>query len=228
MFIGHFALAFAAKKVTPNVSLGTLFAAVQFADLLWPTLVLTGVEQVAIRPGITAVTPLDFVHYPWSHSFVALLAWAAVCAVAYRFVRHGAWPAAIAIGALVLSHWVLDVASHRPDMPLTITGPERLGLGLWNSVSATLLVEGLMFGVGLLLYHRATIAVDPIGRAGLWSLVAFLAVVCLASVFGPPPPSTTAVAWSVQAIWILVAWAWWVDRHRRPRAPADRAGSIVP
>jgi hypothetical protein len=88
-------------------------------------------------------------------------------------------------------------------------------------VPATLLVEGLIFGIGVLLYYRSTRAVDRTGSVGLWSLVAFLAVVYLASVFGPPPPSTTAVAWSVQAIWLLVAWAWWVDRHRQPRAPID-------
>jgi hypothetical protein len=228
MFIGHFALAFATKKATPGVSLGTLFAAVQFADLLWPTLVIAGVEKVEIRPGITAVTPLDFVHYPWSHSLVALLAWSLVLACAYRFARHRTWWAATVIAALVLSHWVLDVVSHRPDMPLTITGPERIGFGLWNSVPATLVVEGLMFGFGVLLYDRSTRALDRIGRVGLWSLVAFLAIVYVASIFGPPPPSATAVAWSAQAIWLLVAWAWWVDRHRQPRAPADRAGSTAP
>jgi hypothetical protein len=73
MFIGHFAIGFAAKRAAPVVSLGTLFLACQLADLVWPTLVLAGVERFEIRPGITVVTPFDFVHYPWSHSLVALL-----------------------------------------------------------------------------------------------------------------------------------------------------------
>ena len=63
MFIGHFGVGFGAKRFAPAVSLGTLFLAAQFADLLWPTLLLLGVEEVRIDPGITVVTPLDFVHY---------------------------------------------------------------------------------------------------------------------------------------------------------------------
>jgi len=49
VFIGHFAVAFAAKRAVPEVSLGTLFLAAQLADLVWPTLVLLGFEQFAIR-----------------------------------------------------------------------------------------------------------------------------------------------------------------------------------
>ena len=68
MFIGHLGLAFGAKTAAPTVSLGTLFLACQFADLLWPMLVLLGVERVAIAPGATAMTPLDFVSYPYLFS----------------------------------------------------------------------------------------------------------------------------------------------------------------
>ena len=75
MFIGHFAVALGAKKVAPAVSLGTMFLAAQLADLLWPTFVLLGIERVEIAPGATAVTPLDFVSYPYSHSLLALALW---------------------------------------------------------------------------------------------------------------------------------------------------------
>jgi len=120
----------------------------------------------------------------------------------------------LTIAALVLSHWVLDVVSHRPDMPVTISGTERLGLGLWNSVSATVTVEVLLFALGVAMYCRTTKAADRLGQIGLWALVGFLAIVYFANVVGPPPPSSAAVAWTAQALWLLVAWAYWIDQHR--------------
>jgi len=214
MFIGHFAVALAAKRAAPRISLGTLFLAAQLADLVWPTLVLMGLETVEIRPGITAVSPFDFIHYPYSHSLVALSAWGAALAVVYRLARRsGVWEAAI-LPVVVLSHWILDVASHRPDMPLTIAGPERLGFGLWNSVTATIAIEFALFGIGLVLYVISTRARDRTGSVTFWSLVVFLSITYIASVFGPPPPSPPAVAWGAQSVWFLVAWGYWIDRHR--------------
>ena len=214
MFIGHFAVAFAAKRTAPELSLGTLFLAAQLADLVWPTLVLLGVEAFEIKPGATTVTPLEFTHYPWSHSLVALVGWGFLLAIVWLLVRRGTpWAALVIIGT-VLSHWVLDVISHRPDMPITVGGAARFGLGLWNSLPATVAVEGILFALCVALYARATKPLDGIGRWGLWSLVAFLAIAYLANLFGPPPPSTTVVAWMAQAMWLLVAWGYWVDRHR--------------
>lgn len=216
MFIGHFAVAFAAKRVVPAVSLGTLFAAAQLADLVWPTLVLLGIEKVEIAPGITAATPLDFVSYPYSHSLLALLVWGALFAGIHWAVRRGRLAPALVIAAVVVSHWLLDVLSHRPDMPLAFGVGPLLGLGLWNSIPATVVVEAGLFAAGVALYARATRPLDRIGSAGLWSLVAFLMVVYVANLLGPPPPSPEAVAWVAQSIWLLVAWGYWLDRHRGP------------
>ncbi|HEX6903061.1 MAG TPA: hypothetical protein VF789_25310 [Thermoanaerobaculia bacterium] len=217
MFIGHFALGMGAKKMVPEVSLGTLFLAGQFADLLWPTLLLAGVEVVRIQPGVTAVTPLDFVRYPYSHSLLALLVWAVLFSLAYLAFHRSRTAAAVTLGALVLSHWLLDFVVHRPDLPLTLGGSELFGLGLWDSLPATLAVELTLFAAGVALYARSTEALDRQGRWGFWSLVAFLLIVYFANLFGPPPPSVDAVAWTTQAMWLLVLWGWWVDRHRRPR-----------
>jgi hypothetical protein len=216
MFIGHFGLAFGAKKAAPAVSLGSLFLAGQFADLLWPTLLLLGIERVEVEPGVTAMTPLNFVSYPYSHSLLALSAWGLAAGIVYAVVRRARGLAALTLVALVVSHWVLDVVTHRPDMPLTLNGPARLGLGLWFSIPATLAVEFVLFGAGLAVYVRATSARDRIGSIGLWTLVAFLLIIYLAAAFGPPPPSATAVAWSAQALWLLVVWGYWVDNHRMP------------
>ena len=215
MFLGHFGLAFGAKKPAPGLSLGALFAASQFADLLWPTLLLLGYERVVIRPGITTVTPLDFVSYPYSHSLLALCAWAVLWLAIYLVLARTRIAASITIAALVLSHWLLDYVTHRPDLPLTPGGSARVGLGLWNSLPGTLIAEFAIFAAGLLLYLRATAPRDRAGSVGLWALAIFMMVVYLASVFGPPPPSPSAIAWTAQSMWLLVVWGYWVDRHRR-------------
>jgi hypothetical protein len=217
VFIGHFAVAFAAKRAVPEVSLGTLFLATQLADLVWPTFVLLGFEHFAIRPGITAVTPLEFTRYPYSHSLLGMAAWGALLGIAYLVLRRKP-AAALLLFIIVLSHWLLDFVTHRPDLRLVIAGTEHYGLGLWHSLIGTLAVEGLLFAVGVWIYVRATRPLDRIGRWALIALISFLVLVYLANVFGPPPPSIGAVVWSAQAIWLLVAWAYWIDRHRQNRA----------
>jgi hypothetical protein len=214
MFIGHFAVAFAAKRAAPAVSLGTLFLAAQLADLAWPNLVLAGIERVHLHPGATAVTPLDFESYPYSHSLLALAIWGALFALLHYLVRGRGKAAAWTVALVVVSHWVLDAIAHRPDMPLVPFGGPLVGLGLWHSVAATVVVEGGLFAAGVAIYLRATRARDRIGSVGLWALLAFLAIVYAANLLGPPPPSAEAVAWTAQAMWLLVLWAYWVDRHR--------------
>jgi hypothetical protein len=216
MFIGHFAVGFGAKRFAPAVSLGTLFLACQFADLLWPLLVIAGIEQVEIRPGVTAVTPLEFVSYPYSHSLIAGAAWGLFFAWVYVWLRKSRPSIGVVLAFVVVSHWVLDALSHSPDMPILIGGSLRVGLGLWNSLPATIAVEGLIFAAGLAYYVRSTRAVDRTGSAALWSLVGFLLLIYAANLFGPPPPSGMAAAWSALAMWLLVAWGYWIDRHRRP------------
>jgi hypothetical protein len=220
MFIGHFAAGFAAKSIlkksAPAVSLGTLFLAAQFIDLLWPTLLLAGIERVAIEPGNTAFTPLNFLFYPISHSLVAVVFWASILGMVVMLIRHNV-AAAITVGLLVLSHWFLDLLTHRPDLPLVPGGRVFVGLGLWNSVPWTLIIEGVMFILGVWLYLRATVAKNRTGTWALWGLVGFLAAMYLGNVFGPPPPSVGAIAWAGHAMWLLVLWGYWIDRNRTVR-----------
>jgi hypothetical protein len=217
MFIGHFALGLAAKRATPRVSLAVLFGAAQLADLVWPVLVVTGLEHVTIDPGNTAFTPLDFISYPYSHSLVFLLVWGAVLGVLYRRLAGASRGAVLLLAALVVSHWALDVLTHRPDMPFYPGGP-KIGLGLWNSVPATLTVELAMYGAGLWIYAGATRARDRIGRWAFGSLAVVLVVVYLASLAGPPPPSVSVLAGTAFfGVGLLVLWGGWVDRHRESR-----------
>jgi hypothetical protein len=214
MFIGHFGLALGAKRAAPSVSLAALFVACELADLVWPVLVIAGIERLEIRPGITAMTPLDFVSYPYSHSLLTLCLWGVALAAVYLAVTRASAAAGAVLAALVVSHWLLDVVTHRPDMPLTPWSGTRLGLGLWNSIPGTLIVEGVMFFAGLLLFLRAAPPPTRGRRIGLWALVAVLLILYLGNAFGPPPPSAAAVAWSANGIWLFVAWAYAIDRSR--------------
>jgi membrane-bound metal-dependent hydrolase YbcI (DUF457 family) len=217
VFLGHFALGFGAKRLQPTLSLGTLFLACQLADLLWPTLVLSGVERVMVEPGNTAYTPLRFAYYPYSHSLAALTVWALVVGAAYRAIREAPLRPALLLASLVLSHWLLDVATHRADMPFTIKGLTKVGFGLWQSVPWTIAIESVMFAAGVAVYARTTAPRDRAGTVGLWALAVFLAVVNLANILGPPPPSAAAVAWTAEAMWLLIAAGYYVDAHRRRR-----------
>lgn len=223
MFLGHLALAFGAKRAAPGVSLGTLVLASELVDYLWPIFLLLGIEHARIDPGNTAVTPLDFYHYPWTHSLVMGLAWGLGFAGIW-YLRKRDSRVALLLGALVVSHWVLDALSHRPDMPL-YPGGSRVGLDLWRSVAATLVVEGIMFAAGVTLYLKATRAVDRVGRFATYGLIAFLVIVYLANVFSPPPPSIQAVGWAGQAAWLLLLWAIWADRHRRAAPATPQPGA---
>ena len=217
MFIGHYALAFGAKRAAPRASLGVLVAAAQLCDLIWPIFVLLGWEEVRIAPGDTAVSPLAFVSYPWSHSLLAVAVWGLAATLVYGGLTRDR-KGAIIVGLLVLSHWVLDYVTHRPDLPLYPRGAARVGLGLWYSVAGTVVVEGLLFVVGLALYLTATRARDRVGRYALWSLVALLVLIYLSSGLGPPPPSPKAVGWFALSGWLVPFWAAWIDRHRVPAA----------
>jgi hypothetical protein len=213
MFIGHFAVGFAAKRFAPRSSEAVLLAAPLFADILWPVFLLLGWEQARIDPGNTRYTPLEFISYPWSHSLLMLCVWAtAFAAIYYAITRYS--PGAIAIWIGVVSHWVLDWVTHRADMPIYPGGP-RYGLGLWNSIAGTMLVEILMLAVGLWMYVGATRAKDRIGRWAFVAYVALLMLVYVLDAFGSVPGSMSEIAWAgVAAPVILLPWAWWFDRHR--------------
>jgi hypothetical protein len=215
MFIGHYGVAFAARRASPRTSLGVLVLAAQWVDLLWPIFLLLGWERVRIAPGNTRLTPLDFEYYPWTHSLAAALVWALLVggAIALRQGRR----AGLVVGACVASHWVLDLLVHRPDLPLMPGGATRVGLGLWNVPAAALALEALVFFGGLALYMRGTGPRTPGGRWGLVAFVAFLVLAEVSNILGPPPPSVTALAWVGLSLWLLVPWAAAFDRRRSLR-----------
>jgi uncharacterized membrane protein len=88
---------------------------------------------------------------------------------------------------------VLDWITHRADMPLYPGGP-KFGLGLWNSIGGTIVVELVVFFVGTWLYVKTTRARDKIGRWGLWAYIAFLLILYIGDRFSPPPENPHEIA----------------------------------
>ena len=213
MFLGHFGLAMAAKKIDKAPSLGTNFLAAQFIDLLWPFFLITGIEKVEIDPGNTAFTPLNFVSYPYSHSFLAVLVWGILFALVYYLFRKKT-TAAILLGTLVISHWLLDLLTHRPDLPLAFGESPKYGLGLWNNISATVLVELAIFVAGVFLYLRSTRSLNRWGIISFSLLVVFFLAIYFMNLFGDPPPNAEVIGYVGLAQWIFIAWGYWVDANR--------------
>ena len=215
MFIGHFGAGFAGKKFEKSTSLGTYFLAAQWVDLVWPILLLLGVEKAKIKPGTTAVTPLDFTYYPFSHSLFGVIVWAVLFAFVYFLIRKKLKNALI-LGALVISHWFLDLLVHIPDLPIFPGYNLKVGLGIWNSLPATLIVEGLIFVVGVYLYFQATKAKNKTGLYSLIGLIVFLVLMYISNLVGPPPPSIEAIGIVGNAEWLIILWGYWIDKNREP------------
>ena len=218
MFLGHIAVGLAGKRFAPRASLATLLFAPMFLDYLWPIFLLLGWEKVRIDPGNTLVTPLAFDSYPWSHSLHMTLFWSGLVGIVFRTVTRDT-RGAIWVGIAVASHWVMDWITHRPDLPLWPSGP-LVGLGLWNSVAGTVLLELALFVFGLWLYMRDTRPRGARGRLSLWSLVVavtLLYFVNLASNLAPMPAgvSSNTIAMMALVLWIFIPWAWWIDYTRR-------------
>jgi hypothetical protein len=214
MFVGHFALGFAGKRVAPQVPLFVLFLAAQLADTLWPVLVAFGAERVRIEQNSNPFLVLNFISYPYSHSLLLLAVWGIALAAIYRASVKTDAAVGPLLFALVVSHWVLDWITHRPDMPL-YPGGATFGLGLWNSVAGTVTIELVMFAAGVWIYARATRARDAIGRWAFVGLVALLLLAYVSSLGGTAPPSIAALA-IVALIGAAITFvlAWWVERHR--------------
>ena len=212
MGIGHLAVGFAARRAAPAVPLAVLLLAATLLDVLLGAFLLLGLEHARIVPGVTAASPIDLYDYPFSHSLVAAALWSVLFAALFSLYRRNRGAALIA-AACVLSHWVLDVISHRPDVPVALHGP-FLGLGLWNSVPATIVVEEGMLAAGVVLYLRGTTAKNRGGTWGLGALVALMAVLGAAGYLGPPPPNITPVAVANVASVLLLLVVHAVDRQR--------------
>jgi hypothetical protein len=227
VFLGHYGVALALKRAEPKLSLGTLFLAVQLADVLWCAFLLLGWEHVRIIPGYTAVTPFEFYDYPISHSLLGLTLWGVVAAAVYYSwptrdtTRH--WQAAALVGMAVLSHYPVDVLVHVADLPISGNDSRKLGLGLWNHPVATLAAELIFLLAGVVVYIVFRSRRHPVRVVRLAVLLLVLVGTYVASRYGPLPTGITSLAIGGIVLFLaLAALASWADRRATPEELAAR------
>jgi membrane-bound metal-dependent hydrolase YbcI (DUF457 family) len=214
MFIGHFAVGLGAKKIAPELNLGILFIACQLLDLIWPVLVLMGIEKVSVDHLATVVTPLNFEYYPFSHSLVMTIVYSLLVGIVaglfFKSKRLG-----FVLGLVTASHWVLDFVTHRPDMPIWFEG-QKVGLGLWNSFTLAVSIELLIFAVGIFFYVKSKTSMSRKRKIWFWSLILFFLVIYAGNIFGPKPPAdapSAMIAGPALAMWLIVLWGYLVDKR---------------
>jgi len=216
MFIGHYAVSLALRKVEKNASLGMLFLAVQFVDILFFTFVLLGLERINIVKNFTPSTHFELIYMPYTHSLAASFLWAGLVYLAFRLLTPSASSTALVMALAVLSHWFLDVIVHTPDLPLWDNTSPKVGFGLWHNPIATYMVEAALILMGLWLYLRSTTATSLIGKYGMGAFVTALLLVNAVNLFGPPV-SESKVAFAVSALMIYFVFAGaahWLDGKR--------------
>ena len=216
MFVGHYAAGFALKTFEKRVSLGVLFLAVQFVDILFFPLVLLGVERMNLVENFTQSTHFELVYMPYTHSLLASVFWSVAAYALFRWVFVKNNSVAIVVGLAVFSHWILDLIVHTPDLPLWSDASMKLGFGLWNNAIATYALEAIILLVALWAYLRSTTATTPLGKRGMVIFVVFLLLANVANVFGPyQGDSQLLVAVSaLVAYFLFAAVAFWLDSKR--------------
>ncbi len=212
MFIGHYGLGLASKKISPAIKLGTAILAAQFLDLLWPVFTLLGWERFSIVPGNPKLTQLNFESYPYSHSLMGSIVLAIAFALAYFIIKKD-FKTSVIYGLLVFSHWLLDFITHQPDLPLTYGSSEKVGLGLWNHPAAAIIIECMIYGAGIYLYFKSTKPVNRKGTILIWVMLSLLLIFYIMNLVGPPPPSPEMVSWSALSLWLFVFLGYWIDRN---------------
>lgn len=214
MLVGHFAVGLAAKRIAPLVSVGTLVLASTMADLLWCIFMIAGIEHVQFKSGVGAANYFAAPDIVMSHSLLMDGVWAGLLASVY-FLRRRSSRGAWVVFGVVVSHWLLDWISHPPDMPISPGLQVYLGLGLWGSIPAAVIVEGGFWLLAVIIYSRATQAKNRIGSYAYWSVVALLTLAWYNNLAGPPPRDPHAAPFvSLLFFSMAVAWAYWMDRAR--------------
>lgn len=216
MFVGHYAASFALKSFQKKASLGILFLAVQFVDILFFPFVQLGIERMNVVEHFTASTHFELEFMPYTHSLLAFLLWAGVAYCLFRWVVVKNKSVAFIVALAVFSHWVLDLVVHTPDLPLWSDASPKLGFGLWNNAIATFSLEALLLIAALWLYLRSTSGTTRVGKYGAVVFVAFLILVNVMNIFGPPMGTDTgAIAISALSSYLLfAAIAFWLDTRR--------------
>ncbi|MDH3339257.1 MAG: hypothetical protein OEM85_17760 [Gammaproteobacteria bacterium] len=216
MFVGHYAASFALKKFEKRASLGALFLAVQFVDILFFPFVLLGIERMNIVENFTQSTHFELEYLPYTHSLLAFVLWSVAAYAVFRWVVVKNHAVAVVVALAVFSHWLFDLLVHTPDLPLWSDTTAKLGLGLWNNAIATYLLEAGLLLLGLWLYLRSTKAATTVGKYGMGVFVGFLLLVNVFNIFGPPMLDTKLglAVFALTSYFLFAVVAFWLDGKR--------------
>ena len=223
MFVGHYAAAFALKGKEPKASLGMLFIATQFVDILFFPFAVWGIEHLELIPNFPEVN--DFkMDFPFTHGLVASILWGVLFYLLYYFIfakkSEQRKSIALVMGIAVLSHWFIDLIVHVPDLPLLYDEP-KLGFGLWNHKNWAFIVEGFLLLLGWMYYMQKTQAKKSWGTYVSYLFIAFLLGFNYINFYmSPAPPDNLVIITltSLFAFLLLAFLAYIMDRGRTAKA----------
>ncbi|HEY2906394.1 MAG TPA: hypothetical protein VGJ29_10895 [Vicinamibacterales bacterium] len=156
MIAGHFGFAAIVKSRERAVPLWALMLATQWLDVLFVPLFVIGIEHLEPVAGTSGGYGSVIIHADYTHSLVG----AALIAILSALLAALVWNrrAAVVLGAMVFSHWLLDLVVHRGDMALlpgNLGDFARVGFGLWKAPVVSAVVELALVLAGSLLYFAA-------------------------------------------------------------------------
>lgn len=216
MFVGHYAASLTLKSFEKRVSLGVLFLAVQFVDILFFPFVLAGIERMNIVENFTQSTHFELEYMPFTHGLLSSVLWAVAAYAVFRWVVVKKQSVAVVVALAVFSHWLLDLPVHTPDLPLWSDTSPKFGFGLWNNAIATYLLEAALLLFALWMYLRSTKATAAVGRYGMAVFTGFLLLINVPNIFGAPMVDSKIglSIFALSSYFLFAAVAFWLDRKR--------------
>jgi hypothetical protein len=178
--------------------------------------VLLGLERLNIVENYTQSTHFELEYMPYTHSLLGSVIWAGVAYALFRWVIVKKNSVALVVALAVFSHWLFDLIVHTPDLPLWSDASPKLGLGLWQNAIATFALEAALLVAALWLYLRSTSATTAVGKYGMGVFVAFLLVVNVVNIFGPPMGDSQGglAIFALTSYFLFAAVAFWLDAKR--------------
>lgn len=219
MGIGHFAVGLSLKQADRSLNAGVLVFAAFLSDFLLGIFVPLGLEDYQVPADFATRHILSFT-FPYSHGLAACVFWAGCAGLLVLWLRRadlaGRAIAGLVVAAAVFSHFFLDALVHPPQLPILGEGSRHVGLGLWNHLPFELSLEAVMILAAVVLYYRNTRARSALGRYGMATYTALIAILMIggqASGTAPPARNVLIASWLI-LVPVFAAIAFWLDRER--------------
>ena len=225
--MNHAVTALVLKKHFDRASLVWLLVSVQLMELLWVAFNWIGIEYITVEPEVHTIADISLAHMPYSHSIatgllLAGIAWLALAKLAKRPT------VAIAVALGILSHLVLDLLTHVPDIAVVWFGWElELGTGIYALPLVAFAVEAV-YGLAVWRYVRGSVALlvamIVFQLSGISAYVTWMSGM-EAGLADNPGIAATAVAGQIAVTLGLV---YWLSRRESARRASATAPSLSP